>query len=160
MHKKNCIWKDFQKSMPSGSSSIERKYFWHASISFWNKQFLITTKTCLFLLHCVKCVQIRSIFWSVFSRIRTEYGDILCIPPYSVRMWENPDQKKLRIWTLFTQCFRSEDWNSKSQFFLETIWNLGLIVELFEISCLFLIFFQANAVFFSHLSMLILLYFV
>ena len=26
-----------------------------------------------------------------------------CISPYSVRMRENPDQKKLRIWTLFTQ---------------------------------------------------------
>ena len=25
--------------------------------------------------------------------------------PYSVRMWENTDQKKVRIWTLFTQCF-------------------------------------------------------
>ena len=24
--------------------------------------------------HCVKCVQLRSFFWSVFSRIRTEYG--------------------------------------------------------------------------------------
>ena len=37
-------------------------------------------------LHCVKSVQIRSFFWSVFSRIRTEYGS-----------------EKLRIWTLFTQ---------------------------------------------------------
>ena len=27
--------------------------------------------------HCVKGVQIRSYFWSVFSRIRTEYGEIL-----------------------------------------------------------------------------------
>ena len=26
--------------------------------------------------HCVKCVQIRSFFWSVFSRIRSEYGKI------------------------------------------------------------------------------------
>ena len=26
--------------------------------------------------HCVKCVQIRSFFWSVFPRIRTEYGKI------------------------------------------------------------------------------------
>ena len=42
-------------------------------------------------------------FWSVFSRIRTEYGEIGSISPYSVRMWENMDQKKLRIWTLFTQ---------------------------------------------------------
>ena len=32
-------------------------------------------------------------FWSVFSRIRTEYGEILRISPYSVRMQENTDQK-------------------------------------------------------------------
>ena len=55
------------------------------------------------LSHCVKSAQIRSSFWSVFSRIRTEYGEILRISPYSVRMRENTDQKKLRIWTLFTQ---------------------------------------------------------
>ena len=53
--------------------------------------------------HCVKSVQIRSFFWSVFSRIRTEYGEIRSISPYSVRMRENTDQKKFRIWTLFTQ---------------------------------------------------------
>ena len=51
----------------------------------------------------MKSVQIRSFFWSVFSRIRTEYGEIRNISPYSVRMWENTDQKKLCIWTLFTQ---------------------------------------------------------
>ena len=28
--------------------------------------------------HCVKNVQIRSFFWSVFSCIRTKYGDLLC----------------------------------------------------------------------------------
>ena len=27
----------------------------------------------------MKSVQIRRFFWSVFSRIRTEYGEILCI---------------------------------------------------------------------------------
>ena len=32
-------------------------------------------------------------FWSVFSRVRTEYGEILRISPYSVRMPENTDQK-------------------------------------------------------------------
>ena len=42
-------------------------------------------------------------FWSMFSRIRTEYGEILRIFPYSVQMWKNTDQKKPRIWTLFTQ---------------------------------------------------------
>ena len=33
-------------------------------------------------------------FWSVFSRIRSEYGDLLRKSPYSVRMWKNMDQKK------------------------------------------------------------------
>ena len=32
-------------------------------------------------------------FWSVFSLIRIEYGEILSISPYLVRMWENEDQK-------------------------------------------------------------------
>ena len=32
------------------------------------------------------------LFWSAFSRIRTEYEGILCISPYSVRMRENEDQ--------------------------------------------------------------------
>ena len=54
--------------------------------------------------HCVKSVQIRSFFWSAISRIQTEYGEIRNISPCSVRMRENMDQKKLRIWTLFTHC--------------------------------------------------------
>ena len=41
----------------------------------------------------VKSVQVRSLFWSVFSLIRTEYREILRISPYSVRMRENTDQK-------------------------------------------------------------------
>ena len=32
-------------------------------------------------------------FWSVFSHIRTEYGEIRSISPFSVRMRENTDQK-------------------------------------------------------------------
>ena len=51
----------------------------------------------------VKCAQIRSFFWSVFSRIWTEYREIRSISSYSVRMRENTEQKKLRIWTFFTQ---------------------------------------------------------
>ena len=57
-------------------------------------------------LHCMESVQIGSFFWSVISRIRTEYGEIrsmLSISPYSAQMPENMDQKKLRIWTLFKQ---------------------------------------------------------
>ena len=58
----------------------------------------------LFSCHCMKSVQIRRFFWSVFSRIWTEYGEIRSISSYSVQMRENTDQKKHRIWTLFTQC--------------------------------------------------------
>ena len=32
------------------------------------------------------------LFWSVFSRIRTEYGEILRISPYSVGIRENANQ--------------------------------------------------------------------
>ena len=42
-------------------------------------------------------------FWSVFSCIAAEYGDLRRKSPYSVRMQENTAQRKLRIWTLFTQ---------------------------------------------------------
>ena len=38
-----------------------------------------------------KCLY-SELFWSVFSRIRTEYGEILRISPYLVRMRENTDQ--------------------------------------------------------------------
>ena len=52
---------------------------------------------------CVKSVQMRSFFWSIFSCIWTEYGELLSKSPYSVRIQENAGQKKLFIWTLFTQ---------------------------------------------------------
>ena len=32
------------------------------------------------------------LFWSAFSRIRTQYGEIWSISPYSVGMQENADQ--------------------------------------------------------------------
>ena len=38
-----------------------------------------------------KCPYLQ-LFWSVFSRIWTEYGEVLRISPYSVRMRENTDQ--------------------------------------------------------------------
>ena len=42
---------------------------------------------------------------SVFSRIRTDYGEIRSIPRYSVGMWENAEPVNLRIRTLYTvQC--------------------------------------------------------
>ena len=54
--------------------------------------------------HSLKSVQLRSFVWSLFSCIPTEYGDLLRKYPYSIRIQKNSDQKKLCIWTLFTQC--------------------------------------------------------
>ena len=42
--------------------------------------------------HCVKKCPYSELFWSVFSCIQTECGDILRISLYSVRMRENVDQ--------------------------------------------------------------------
>ena len=62
-------------------------------------------KTCALLnLHCVKSDQIPSFFWSLFSSIRTKYGDLFRKSTSSVRIQENTEQKKFCIWTLFTQC--------------------------------------------------------
>ena len=70
-------------------------------------------------LHCVKTVKIWSFFWFLFSHIWTEYGDLRGKSPYSVQIRENTDQKKLRIWTLFTQRWpyirRSEDFRTSSK---------------------------------------------
>ena len=65
-----------------------------------------TTLKNFILHHYVKSVQIRSFFWSVFSCIRTEYGELLHKSTYSFQIQENTDQRKLRIRTLFTQCMR------------------------------------------------------
>ena len=69
----------------------------------WMKTVLIVTAW--------KVSKIRSFFWSVFSHIR-------------IRMRENTDQKKLRIWAHFTQWVRNQ-WNFKTSqyFFLAFIWG-------------------------------------
>ena len=46
------------------------------------------------------------LFWSAFCHIRTEYGEILRISPYSVRMRENADQNNSK----YEHFLRSEHW--------------------------------------------------
>ena len=75
--------------------------------------------------HCMKSVQIRSFFWSVFSCIQTEYRETLPVFPYSVRMRKNTNQKKLRIWTLFPQ------WRYRSEAaVLQMIFKVGVLNNL------------------------------
>ena len=80
--------------------------------------------------HCVKSDQIRSFFWSLFSCIRTEYGKILRISPYSARMRGITDQKKLRIWALFRQC---QWWHFWCLYLYFSVWSLviALVTVLF-----------------------------
>ena len=52
-----------------------------------------------------------------------------CISPYSVRIRENTDQKKLCIWTLFTQCMNKPQPTSDLQQRIKR-----LVVSLFQIS--------------------------
>ena len=54
-----------------------------SSLSFILATEIAPHKKCLF----------SEFFWSLLLRIRTEYGEILCISPYSNQMWENMDQK-------------------------------------------------------------------
>ena len=58
--------------------------------------------------HCLKIVQIRRFFWSVFSRIRTECGEIRSISPYSVRIRENTEQKT-SVFGHFSRSVKSDD---------------------------------------------------
>ena len=46
-------------------------------------------------------------FWSVFSRIQTEYGDLQSTSPYSVQIRENTYQKKLHIQAFYAVIFQT-----------------------------------------------------
>lgn len=50
---------------------------------------------------CVKSVLIQSFFWSKFSNSQIKYGDFKSKSQHSIRIWENTNQKKLEIRTLF-----------------------------------------------------------
>ena len=71
---------------------------------FWNSdQDIKVNLTYPTQTHCVKSVQIRSFFWSLFSFARAEHGDLRSKSPYLARVREYTDLKKLCIWALFTQ---------------------------------------------------------
>ena len=67
-------------------------YFYCIHWWVWNVVW-ISILTHFWLTLCEKC-RCSEFFWSVFSRIRTECGEVPLISLlYSVRMWENTDQK-------------------------------------------------------------------
>ena len=73
---------------------------------FWHK-----VQDCVFpMCTCVKKYPYLEFFWSVFSRNRTEYGEIRS-SIFSVNAGKYRPQN-LRIWTSFTQCLVSGYWNN------------------------------------------------
>ena len=74
--------------------------------------------------HYVRSAQIRSFFWSVFSRIRTDYGEILRISKYlsSVNLGVKLFVQKKTISkkkSLYTSIYRPPEANNLDSFFEE-----------------------------------------
>ena len=94
----------------SNNEDAKKAYFWckdpkrtsKISNSNFHNAFNFTERDNFY---CVKIVQIRSFFWSVFSCIQSEYGDLLRKSPYLARIQEYMDQKKLRILDTFYAVF-------------------------------------------------------
>ena len=59
---------------------------------------------CWIIILSEKCPYSES-FWSVFSHIWTEYGQVLRISPYSIQMRENTGQNNSAYRYFFTQCY-------------------------------------------------------
>ena len=101
---------DLQRFFISKPSNKNRETNWLVMFGKWKS---------LSPLHCVKSVQIRGFLkknWSIFSYIRNEYGNVRSKSPYSVRIQENRDQNKLRIWTLFTQYY----WQQRKNYIIDS----------------------------------------
>ena len=75
------------------AAALSESRYWE-----WNSETLLetvysieyTNRTSKYTLR--KVCPYSKFLWSVFSRIRTEYGDIWSISPYSVQIGENTDQ--------------------------------------------------------------------
>ena len=69
------------------------------------------------------------LFWSLFSRIWTEYGDTLRISPYSVRMRENMDQNNSEYAVLFLITYNIQLGNKKLKTLQEKICRIKLFLD-------------------------------
>ena len=107
---KQChvLMKTKWKRHMSFSFILRRRYFLLApNLQLW--QWLIIQQECKYeelMFHALRenCRN-TEFFWSVFSRIWTEYGDLRSKSPHSVQIRENTDQKKIRIRILFGDNF-------------------------------------------------------
>ena len=79
------------------------------------------------------------LFWSLFSRIWTEYEEILCISSYSVRMRENANQNSSK----YRHFLRSvREWHRRGKFLKKKTNRITFLLRLI---------FQQNGQFFSNM---------
>ena len=60
-------------------------------------------------------------FWSVFSHIQKEYGEILRISPYSVKIRENKDQKNSENDTFYAMIVILQHYINKISLLLQVL---------------------------------------
>ena len=78
------IWHIIRQDLPVKFVPISIQLLSQPQVWYRKCELIITYKTeKTSKTHCVKSVQIRSYFWSVFSCIRTEYGEILYLSVFS-----------------------------------------------------------------------------
>ena len=95
----HCLWFILKVTLEPLCSTLHSRSILRKN---WSKLSHLNGHTCVWMTNYVKSVQM-SKSWPIFSRIWSEYGDILRKSPYSVWIRENTDQKKVRIWTLSIQ---------------------------------------------------------
>ena len=72
---------------------------------------------------CEKCPY-PELFWFVFSRIRTEYGEILRISPYSVQMQENMDQNNSEYGHFLRSVVSDYTWKAEDSYQTQGTWYI------------------------------------
>ena len=95
--------------------------------------FLLNIISWACLLDCMKSVQIRSFFWFVFSRIRTEYGDLLRKSVFSLNTGKCRPEKTLYLDTFHAVLGSGLKFifHLKSQltiFFNSSLWSLAEVL--------------------------------
>lgn len=87
---------------------------------------------CFFNLIYIENVQIKRFSWSMFSHL---WSDLKSKSPYSVRIWNNADQKNLHLWHLSSRVgFANNDIRKEiSVIFLKSYFIEQWNISLFEI---------------------------
>ena len=137
-HRKQLCQKTISQQAAMLISGSKRQGFLSSYELSWQKRFSCCARQwspsvfyTLFL-HCVKSVRIRSFSGLYFPRIRTGYVEIRSIFLYSVRMWENMDQKnsEYKHFSSSVNFFSKVFWWRYEYRFIRCHWLITLTITL------------------------------